>query len=138
MHHVVIDTLNLFLRICDVLIENLILQLKRENGLKKTHKYVDSYIHFLTKIGMQFQCNTESTTNKLQYRELTGPERITLFLHINILELLPDNDTAVKIQQLWKGFLNLYTKIWMTYELDSEMTALSTSMKSWLSGFLYL
>jgi len=93
---------------------------------------MDSYIHFLTKIGMQFQCNTESTTNKLQYRELTGPERITLFQHINIMELLPDNDTAVKIQQLWKGFLNLYTKIWMRYELDSEMTALSTSMKSWL------
>ena len=138
MHHVVIDTLHLFLRISDVLIENLILQLKREDGLKKTHKYMDSYIHFLKKIGIQFQCNTESTTNKLQYRELTGPERITLFQHINIMELLPDNDAAVKIQQLWKDFLDLYTKIRMTYEVDSEVTALSASIKSWLSGFLYL
>jgi len=54
------------------------------------------------------------------------------------MELLPDDDTAVKIQQLWKDFLDLYTKIRMKYELDSEVTALSTSIKSWLSGFLYL
>ena len=91
MHHVVIDTLHLFLRISDALIETLILQLKRENGFKKIHKHMDSYIHFLNKIGIQFQCNTESTTNKFQYRKLTGPECIMLFHHIKIMEFLPDD-----------------------------------------------
>ena len=54
------------------------------------------------------------------------------------MELLPYNDTAVKMQQLRKDFLDLYTKIRMTYELYSEVTALSTSIKSWLSEFLYI
>ena len=63
MPHVVRDALHLLLRISDDFIESLILQLKREDGFKKTHKYMDSYINFLSKIGIKFKCNTRRTTN---------------------------------------------------------------------------
>ena len=113
MHHVVIDTLHLFLRISDALIETLILQLKRENGFKKIHKHMDSYIHFLNKIGIQFQCNTESATNKFQYRKLTGPECIMLFHHIKIMEFLPD-DGRTSWTYTWKyGWHKNWTAKWL-------------------------
>ena len=35
MDHVIIDTLHLFLRICDILIENVIQELKKADGIEK-------------------------------------------------------------------------------------------------------
>ena len=93
MDHVVIDSLHLFLRITDILIENLILSLKTADAAEKRthfhgaidikkHKHLEKYISFLKGLNIQFCLSVNRDTNKLQYRDLTGPEKLQLFQNI--------------------------------------------------------
>ena len=77
----VIDTLHLFLRISDVLINLLIMDLLREDGIKKskidkidrsTENCIVIYERFLNEqCRISFQQYTSNS--KLEYRDLTGP-----------------------------------------------------------------
>ena len=95
--HIVPDILHLFLRISDVLTNLLILELRRLDGTEKAQTFnrdksanMAQYEHFLNhqcKISFKWHINKESKT--LQWRDLTGPEKLRLFQHINIPDLFP-------------------------------------------------
>ena len=90
MDLVIIDTLHLFLRVADVLLGKLILSLKTADatekhikfhgnfGIKK-HKHMERYTSFSKGLNIQFCLSANKDTNKLQYRDLTGPEKLLLF-----------------------------------------------------------
>ena len=76
MDHVIIDTLHLFLRIADVLLEKLILSLKTADAIEhskfhgnfdiRKYKHMERYINFLKGLNIQFCLSVNRDTNKLQ------------------------------------------------------------------------
>jgi len=100
MDHVIIDSLHLFLRITDVHLENLILSLKTADLIEKCTnfhggidikrcKHLQKYIRFLKRLNIQFCLTVNRDTNKLQYRDLPGLEKLLLLQNIKIKDLLP-------------------------------------------------
>ena len=97
--HVVIDTLHLFLRICDVLIENLILRMKTEDAILKSvfssgfdvtkYKHMKHYVDLLNSLGIPFSFATNKDSRKMEYRSLNDPEKLLLFDKIKIADVLP-------------------------------------------------
>ena len=90
LDHVVIDTLHLLLRISDNLIELLIRQLRRLDSIEKKvtftdgfprdkYKYMAGYEMLLNNLGVSFQWHIGKESKKLEYRDLTGPEKLKLF-----------------------------------------------------------
>ena len=121
LENVVTDNLHLFLRVSDVLIDLLILELKRQDAIDKVrsfsnfdinrYRHIDGYQTFVTSLGIPgFQFYVGRTSNKLKCRSLTGPEKLKVFRSINISELLPSlgDSTVHRIQQLWNDFLGLH------------------------------
>ena len=90
LDHVIINTLHLFLRISDVLIELLITReyaidkkLTFDKGFARdTYRHMDTYEKFLHSIdivfGIVFERSVDKHTKKLSYRDLTGPEKFLL------------------------------------------------------------
>ena len=116
LDHVVIDSLHLFLRISDNLINLLILEFRRQDSIEKkkifnegldmsklTHMARwESYLNDTLKIPFHwFVCKD---SKKLKWRDLTGPEKIRLFRSVDIIKLLPNHPKAKAISELWKKF----------------------------------
>ena len=111
MDHVAIDTLHLFLRISDVLISLLILELRTQDciGRKQTfpegfarEKYhlMASYETFIRSLGIRFEWSVNKDTKHLTYRDLTGPEKLILFENFKVTELLLNFEKSVEISNL--------------------------------------
>ena len=89
LQHVVIDSLHLFLRISDVLINLLIRDLRIFDGIEKVTNadavrangtMVNTYKEFLNvSCKIRFQFYVEKESKKLTWRDLTGPEKNRLF-----------------------------------------------------------
>ena len=146
MDHVIIDTLHLFLRICDVLIENLIIELRRADAIENRVSrgtvnltkcpHMERYMHFLNSLNIPFTWSVNRDTGKLQYRDLTGPEKMQVIENINIKELLPSYNDAETVQSVWKKFLLLYTNMRQTFHKHEEIDAFSQSVCTWIQEFL--
>ena len=121
LQNVVIDNLHLFLRVSDVLIDLLIMELKRQDSLDKVrafsnfdirkHQHIERYQQFIVSLGISgFQFYVGRTSNKLKCRSLTGTEKLKVFRAIRIIDLLPSftDATALRIQKLWNDFFNLH------------------------------
>ena len=112
MDHVIIDKLHLFLRISDVLIDLLIRELRRSDAIEKKktfsdsfprdkHKHMASYEEFVKSIGISLNFRINKDSKKLEYRDLTGPEKLKLFQNINIPTLLPRCSQNKEIQVMY-------------------------------------
>ena len=77
MDHVIIDTLHLFLRISDVLLENLILALKTADAIDKRvgfatfdiakHRHMDHFLKYLSSPNIPFTFDISKNAKYLQY-----------------------------------------------------------------------
>ena len=140
---VIIDTLHLFLRVSDVLINLLIRDLRILDGIEKAtsklpdkakDKNMKTYEEFLNgpcKIRFKWYLDD---SNKFAYRDLTGPEKHRLFNKINIPRLFPDLQEKVKLQNVWKTFYELINKL--TDADSSDAVTFDSSVKSWVRDFL--
>ena len=114
----VIDILHLFLRISDRLTELLINELKALEAIAKTnvvrggvnrqkHVNMANYESFLSdQLGINFRWKINKYTSKLEYPDLTGPEKIKLFGNIDFMKLLPTSSALdpSKLNMLWSSF----------------------------------
>ena len=85
--HIIPDTLHLFLRVCDVLINLLILELRRLDGIekRKQNTYLDQYVKFLNnECKISFHVYTNKKTKILKWRDLTRPEKVKLLNKIHL------------------------------------------------------
>ena len=103
------DTLHLFWRIADVLIELLIKELRMQDAILKKevcnggssrekHRLMANYEKFLNLVGISFHWEINKDTRKLCYGDLTGPEKLLVFQKINIPELRPNTDDRHNIK----------------------------------------
>lgn len=118
--NVVIDSLHLFLRTADVLIDLLIVELRRQDAIEKVKKFTNSYLTryrhiqlfqtFVSSLGIpEFEFYIGRSSKELKCRSLTGPEKLKVFRNINIQNLLPtfSPTNCRQIQNLWDELLNL-------------------------------
>ena len=67
------------------------------------YKHMDSYRQFVNSLGISFEWRINKDTKKLEYRDLTGPEKLKLFQSINIIDLLPNYEHNKNLQEVWAG-----------------------------------
>lgn len=89
LQNVVIDNLHLFLRVSDVLIDLLIVELQRMDLIEKRKltdfdpqkcKSLDRFQRFITSLGIPgYNFWVGKQSKELKWRTLTGPEKLTLF-----------------------------------------------------------
>ena len=147
MDHVIIDTLHLFLRISDNLFELLIRELKRQDAIDKVktfpcgfnrekYKHMAGYEHFLRQTGISFEWRVEPNTKKLEYRDLTGPEKLRVNQNINIQALLPNFEDHRKLENLWNDFMEIIGDLKLDFPTDEPIASLTAKIKSWFQQFL--
>ena len=83
-----------------------------------------------------FTWSVNQDTSKLQYRDLTGPEKLLEIENIGIEQLLPTYNGAEKLPCIWKNFLFLYTNMRKTFYTIEERYEFSQSVHNWLKDFL--
>jgi len=138
--HVVIDTLHLFLRIGDLLINLLILDLRRQDGIEKVKvdkldrmklTHLVTYEKFLNnhcKISFCWYIDD----SKLKWRDLTGGEKVRLFNSLDIPTLFPALPKRDEIQSLWSRFMELIG--WLKRN-DCGANELESGAKKWVRDF---
>lgn len=147
--HVIIDTLHLFLRISDNLIELLIRELHRKDAIDKVstfsngfcrnrYKHMAGYEKFVKELGINFEWKINKDTKKLEYRDLTGPEKLLLFQHINFYALLSEGHDADKLQALWGHFIDIIGDLKLDYTTDDAISILEEKIKKRFQKFLDL
>lgn len=149
LDHVVIDSLHLFLRISDNLINLLILEFRRKDSIDKKKTFNDgferskythmasweSYLNDTLKIPFHwFVCKD---SRKLKWRDLTGPEKLKLFRNVNISQLLPNHPKSGQVSELWGQFLSITDMLSSTGPQVSKEHVQEKS-KSFLELFLKL
>ena len=120
LKNVIIDYLHLFLRVSDVLIDLLVIELKRQDAIDKVqtfnsfsidkHPHLSAYERLITSCGVaDFQFYVGQTSKQLKCRSLTGTEKLKVFHAIRVKELIPrfEDSKVLKIQQLWNELLQL-------------------------------
>lgn len=140
--NVVVDLLHMFLRIGDRLLQLLILECRREDGIEERHRFNDihrekwpnmsrleSFINETCKIPFQWEVQQDS--KKLNYRDLRGPELKTLFKNINILEIIPDSSKATDMQTIWTGFYEIILLLHNDNMLQDEIGRIQSKIVLW-------
>lgn len=135
--HVIIDTLHLFLRISDNLIELLIRELTRQDAVGKLQKFPNGFQREKHK-HMAFSWKINKDTKKLEYRDLTGPEKLILFQHINFSTLLPSYDKCNDLEKLWSDFIEIIGDLKLTFTSEESIINLKSKIKNFFSLFLTL
>ena len=147
--HVIIDTLHLFLRISDNLIELLIRELRRQDAIDKSntfsngfcrtkYKHMAGYETFVKSLGISFEWKINKDTKKLEYRDLTGPEKLLLMQNVNFKSLLPNLHVTDDLQLLWSSFMDIMGDLKLEYTTDEGITKLEDKIKKWFEKFLAL
>ena len=109
---VIIDTLHLFLRVSDLLTNLLIQDLRRLDGIAKAcldrqqHSNVVAYEKFLNEVcKINFSWYIDKESKQMQWRDLSGPEKIRLFKNIDIPKYFPALAHAPILQdEFWRIF----------------------------------
>ncbi len=151
LKNVVIDNLHLFLRTSDVLIELLLIELKRQDAIDKVtkfkkfdkskYKHVSAYQDFVTSLKIpDFQFYVSQTSKALKCRSLTGPEKLRVMSSIKIKNLLPNipDDTTEGIQDLWDKLFEL-NSIFSKRKEDlstEDITSFGMKARSWCQDFV--
>ena len=132
MHRVVIDSLHLFLRISDVLINLLIRDLRILDGIDSGETNSKTYEAFLNETcKIKFQWYVDKDSKKLKWRDLTGPEKVRLFSHIDIPALFPSLEAKEKLQELWTVFFKLIQELKL-----ANAATFATQAKRWVESFV--
>ncbi len=150
LSNAVIDNLHLFLRVSDVLIDLLILELRRQDSIEKTKKFsnfdvkkcahLDQYQQFVASLGIpSYNFYVGKDSKQLKCRTLTGPEKLRLLAKINLQELLPSlpESETIQIQVLWMELLHLNQMFSKRPEAvtDGEITLYEKESRDWVNKF---
>ena len=96
------------------------------------------YKKFLKEIGISFGWRVNRNSKKLEYRDLTGPEKIVLMQSINFQSLLPNFQATKELEILWGSFMEIIGDLKLEFTTEVAVTLLKNKIKSWFEKFLFL
>ena len=109
------------------------------NGFSREKlKHMAGYEAFLKNLGISFEWRINKDTKKLDYRDLTGPEKLTVMQNIDFPSLLPGDQNIEKLQQLWSEFMEIIGDLKLDYKTDESIVQLEEKIKGWFKIFLSL
>jgi hypothetical protein len=140
-HRAMIDMLHLFLRITDVLYDLFIQTLMELDGLQKTSKdlstrpHLNSFFNDLINIYNIRAPFFYTEGNKIEIRDLQGPEKKRFFHNFDLTKYAPENSKIADTDRLWKKFWSIYNKI-----KKKQLTSIEVKQvtKEWLVDFTNL
>ena len=91
-------------------------------------QHVVKWEKYLQEMNIPFTFHVNKDSLKLEYRDLTGPEKLKLIQNIQISKLLTENATA--IQSLWDDFAILFAKLKSDYDDNDSVAQLRTTIIS--------
>lgn len=94
------------------------------------------YEKFVKELGINFEWKINKDTKRLEYRDLTGPEKLLLFQHINFQALLSEGHVADKLQALWGNFIDIIGDLKLDYTTDDAISILEEKIKNGFKNFL--
>ena len=142
----VIDELHLFLRISDVLFENLFAELRRLSFRAKTLKtgtcdHVEKVVSAIRKCGVSFNVwmskeGGRQSRSGMEMTSLNRNEKLKVMYSLSDCfdDLLPI-ETAVPVTKPWKDFLGLYKQL---SSKTPDVGSLESEAKEWIKHFLSL
>jgi len=77
---------------------------------------------------LNYRINKES--KKLEYRDLTGPEKLKLFQNINIPMLLPQCSQNKDIQVIWTKFMDIIGDLKLDFTSEDSILELQGAIKA--------
>ena len=93
------------------------------------------YETFLRELGIPFTWYIGKETKQLEYRDLTGAEKVKLFQNINISFLLPNSKYKDKIQKIWDDFWEIRQDLKHDFQPD-DVDTLKGKITLWLENYL--
>ena len=96
------------------------------------------YEKLLKEIGISFEWKMNKETKKLEYRDLTGPEKLLLFQHINFHSIISECHNTDKLQALLSSFMDIIGDLKLDYTTDDAISSLEDKIKKWFQKFLDL
>ena len=89
------------------------------------YKHMASYEKFIKSIGVSFNFRINKESKKLEYRDLTGPDKLKLFQNINIPMLLPQCSQNKDIQVIWTKFMDIIGDLKLDFTSEDSIVELS-------------
>lgn len=96
-------------------------------------KHVAKLEGMLNKFGINFELTVDRETKKLQFRDLTGPEKLVLMKNFKAVELMGDEARARTIQTIWDDFRDL-NEMFRSENPDPDV--IEVKAKVWCSDLL--
>lgn len=85
---------------------------------------------YLKNVGISFQWHIGKDSKKLEYRDLTGPEKPKLSKNIKNSSLLNNETMGNQVQNLWAGFMDIIENLKLDFHCDTEIMQLKTKIKA--------
>ena len=102
---------------------------------KEEESSLEQYIKFLNeKCKISFHTYADKHSNYLQWRNLTGSEKLKLVKTINLVQLFPDLPNADKIQEIWTEFNGIYKQLQSNDHLKANH--LQDDVNNWILLFI--
>lgn len=144
--YIVIDLLHMFLRIGNNLLNFLIVECRRADGINMDHRFTvinrEKWTHmalletFITETcKVPFNWQIQRDTTKLEWRELRGPELKRLFKEIKVATLLPQCTKSQRIQTVWDSFYEIYTLLHNDSFTGEEIDLVEAKIDEWFVEF---
>lgn len=96
------------------------------------------YETYVKSLGISFEWKIDKDTKKLEYRDLTGPEKLLLIQNINFKSLLPNCRVTGDLEVLWSCFMDIVGDLKLDYTTDDAIANLEGTIKKWFTKFLEL
>ena len=99
------------------------------------YKHMAGYEQFLSSLDISFQWQIGK---KLEYRDLTSPEKLKLFEHIQMSTILPNCQNSLQIQKLWADFIDIIGDLKLDLNFYHDVLYLKSKIEDWLTNVLVL
>ena len=140
--HVVPDILHLYLRITDVLLNLLIMDLQKYDAVarqstppRESH-YVDELQSFMNNsCKINFRFFVPQGSKEMQWRDLMGPEKRVFFKKVSLPELFTDLPNIDAIEKLWSDFIALESRLHSHSVSPVEAEDIGKDAKDWVVKF---
>jgi hypothetical protein len=124
------DELHLFLRIVDVLMENLFNDLFKKKEFEK--KIKEEIEEAMKKIQVHFEFFKSG--GKWNWTSLMGPDKKKVIQNFPVSSFI-SGIRGIEIEKLWKEFYRLYQLLRKPYLSDSEIDLFEIDAKNWIRTF---
>ena len=95
-------------------------------------------INILKDIGISFDWRVNKDYKKLEYRDLTGPEKLLVMQSINFQSLLPNFKKTKEMEKLWASFMESIGDLKLEFTTNDGITQLTNKINSWFDKFVCL